>query len=155
MAIEIERKFIVKNNLWKSKFLSKDLCIQGYLHESFNLTTRVRIISDDAYITIKGIQKKYSRNEYEYKIPILDAEQILSQCKYLISKDRYTLSNENSIWTIDVFKNENKGLILAEIELDEDSQEFKRPIWLGDEVSLDMNYSNLRLAINPYKNWNN
>ena len=153
MAIEIERKFLVKNNQWKSKFISKDLCIQGYPHDASNLTTRVRIISNNAYITIKGIQKNFSRNEYEYKIPILDAEQILSQCKYKISKDRYTLSHENSKWTIDVFKKENEGLIIAEIELDDEYQEFQRPIWLGAEVSLNLNYSNLRLAMNPYKNW--
>lgn len=150
MAVEIERKFIVKGDSWKSDVINKYTCVQGYFNKSPDLVVRVRIISDKAFITIKSKSVNFSRNEYEYPIPLSDAKELLTLCKYKIFKDRYTIKYDQYEWIIDVFKDDNSGLILAEIELDNENQTFDLPIWIESEVSLDMRYTNLELAINPF-----
>jgi len=146
MAIEIEKKFIVINNDWKNFVKDKFLIKQAYLSENNQITSRIRITSDNAYLTIKGVQINISRQEFEYKIPMNDAEQLFLLSSHQIFKTRYILEYLNDEWVIDVFEKNLLGLIIAEIELKTENQKFVFPTWIGEEVSSDLRYSNLNLA---------
>ena len=116
---------------------------------------RVRMIDRNAYITVKGISYGMTRSEYEYEIPLSDAEEILINIceKPLIEKRRYKIPGDGVVWEIDEFLNENQGLIIAEVELGNERQEFKRPSWLGEEVTGDPKYFNSSLIKHPYSTW--
>ena len=146
MAIEIEKKFIVINNDWKNFVKDKFLIKQAYLSENNQITSRIRITSDNAYLTIKGVQINISRQEFEYKIPMNDAEQLFLLSSHQIFKTRYILEYLNDEWVVDVFEKNLLGLIIAEIELKTENQKFVFPTWIGEEVSSDLRYSNLNLA---------
>ena len=156
MAAEIERKYLVRD----SSFLADHqgtLYRQGYLSSSpEDLTVvRIRTVGPKAYLTIKSATTGIVRTEYEYEIPSADAAELLDTlCRPpLIEKTRYQINHAGHTWEIDLFAGDNQGLIVAEIELEDESQTFAPPPWLGDEVSHDPRYFNFNLAQNPYKNW--
>ncbi|MFC1493802.1 CYTH domain-containing protein [Thermodesulfobacteriota bacterium] len=152
MATEIERKFLLKGYTWRSEKAVK--CRQGYLSSAKERTVRVRTMDDKGYLTIKGIAVGASRLEFEYEIPYHDANTLLDICeKPLIEKNRYKVEEEGFIWEIDEFFGENKGLIIAEVELDSEDQEFPKLNWIGEEVTGDPRYFNANLIKNPYSKW--
>ncbi len=154
MAIEIERKFLVTNPNWKKDATSK-LYQQGYLCSGDGPTVRVRIAGEKSYVTIKGKHKGISRLEFEYDIPMQEARVLLAEvCRQpIIEKRRYTKIIDGFIWEIDEFLGDNDGLILAEIELQEEQQEFPKPDWLGKDVSALHRYYNASLCHYPFKDW--
>ncbi len=155
MAIEIERKFLVTNDNWRSLAQGK-LYQQGYISTADKLTSiRVRIISNEAYLTIKSKTEGISRNEFEYPIPLEDAKIMLNTLcdRPLIEKIRYKITQDNLIWEIDEFQGENKGLIIAEVELQNENQTINIPDWVGEEVSHDPKYYNVNLTKHPYQTW--
>lgn len=154
MGIEIEKKFLLLNDSWREKATGVSY-LQGYLANEAGLTVRVRIAGPRAYLTVKGPSQGAGRLEYEYQIPVEDAESMLrSLCrKSLIEKTRYTLDHGGFTWEIDVFHGDNQGLTVAEIELETEDQEFAKPPWVGDEVTGDSRYYNARLVDHPFKHW--
>ncbi len=155
MGIEIERKFLLKDDRWRNAADSGTAYQQAYLVGSKTASVRVRIEGDKAFLNIKGATLGVTRQEYEYPIPIADAHSLLRDlCEQpIIEKTRFHLNYTGHEWEIDEFKGENAGLIVAEIELMEEDEEFARPDWLGEEVSGDPRYYNVCLVKNPYKNW--
>lgn len=152
MGIEIERKFLVTGNEWRQgqgvKFS------QGYLNRDKSRTVRVRLAGHQAFLTIKGISQGISRAEFEYEIPLNEAEQLLKLADGpVIEKVRYVLIHQGDTWEIDEFYGENTGLIVAEIELADEAQSFAIPDWLGKEVTDDPRYFNSNLASYPYSLW--
>lgn len=154
MATEIERKYLLANDAWRGLGQGQPYR-QGYICSGAGRTVRVRTVADHGYLTIKGPTIGLSRSEYEYQIPFDDAQELLTLLcsRPLISKIRYTLTFAGFTWEIDEFKEENEGLIIAEIELEYPEQEFVMPPWIGKEVSDDPRYRNSSLVINPYCNW--
>ena len=155
MAQEIERKYLLKNNSWKSEISSKNKIMQGYLNSNPERTVRIRITNNVGFLTIKSKNKGSSRKEFEYKIPLKEAEELILLCEQpIIKKMRHLVVKENHTWEIDVFEGENKGLIVAEIELSEVNEKFEIPVWIGKEVTEDTRYYNSQLIENPFFNWN-
>lgn len=156
MAIEIERKFLVDNNEWKESADEGTHYSQGYLIGSENASVRVRIQGDKAFINIKSATIDIVRQEFEYEIPLIDATEMLETLceKPLIDKVRYHVKIDHHVWEIDVFSGDNKGLIVAEIELNDKDELFDKPSWLGEEVSDDARYYNVCLVKHPFKDWN-
>lgn len=153
MAIEIERKFLVKKNSWTSPN-EGTLYIQGYLSSSPETTVRIRIAGKIGFITIKGKTTGFSREEFEYEIPVEDAEILLKKCKNApIKKIRYKVLLNGTLWEIDEFLEENSGLLMAEVELPDEKASFFRPEWLGKEVTDDKRYHNSHIAQHPFKTW--
>jgi adenylate cyclase len=155
MGVEIERKFLVKNDSWRARVEWEWHIMQGYLANNANATVRVRVRGDIAYLTIKGPGRGISRSEYEYPIPVTDAEAMLKELAVSppVDKVRYRVRAGKHLWDLDVFAGENAGLVMAEVELAAEDEVFERPDWLGDEVSGDPRYFNVNLARNPYKHW--
>jgi len=151
MAIEIERKFLLKENILPS-FENGTLYVQGYLDENPEKTIRVRIAGAKAFLTIKGKTTRYSKSEYEYEIPVKDAEELLLLCKNApIRKTRYLIYYGSHRWDVDVFHEQNDGLILAEIELESENEPFDMPPWIGKEVTHDFRYYNAYLSGHPFE----
>jgi len=154
MAAEIERKFLVQGDGWRGSPHQR-LC-QGYLNRDKARTVRVRIAGDQAFLTIKGITRGATRAEFEYPIPLKDAQQLLALSDGpIIEKNRHVIVHEGSRWEVDEFFGENTGLVMAEIELQSEDQPFSRPPWLGQEVTHDRRYYNSNLAGHPYREWRN
>ena len=154
MGTEIERKFLLTGNEWQE--LAKGTAYrQGYLNSQKERTVRVRTIDDTGFLTIKGISVGATRMEYEYEIPVEDANVLLYELceKPIIEKNRYKIEFAGFIWEVDEFFGENEGLIVAEIELESEDQQFDKPEWVGDEVSGDPRYFNSNLIKNPYSSW--
>jgi CYTH domain-containing protein len=152
MATEIERKFLLKEGAWPRGTAMK--CCQGFLSRAKERTVRVRTVNDKGYLTIKGIAVGASRPEFEYEIPYQDALELLEICeKPLIEKNRYRVEEGGLVWEIDEFFGENQGLIIAELELESEDQEFKKPDWVGEEVTGEPRYYNANLIKNPYTKW--
>jgi CYTH domain-containing protein len=152
MPTEIERKFLVTGTEWHEVYSVH--IIQGYLCCDKGRTVRVRLAGEKAFLTLKGIKKGISRPEFEYEIPVADAEQMLELCNgATIEKMRHIINYKDLKWEVDEFLGENQGLIVAEIELEEENQQFERPGWLGQEVTGDPRYANAYLASNPYSTW--
>lgn len=153
MAQEIERKFLVIGDAWHSE--DGTLIRQGYMHNDVNGTVRVRTKGEHAYLTIKGGLIGITRTEFEYEIPLADANQMLDQlCQGpLIEKIRHEVHMDEFTWEIDEFLGVNAGLVVAEIELEDENQEFPRPDWLGEEVSQDARYLNANLVKKPFSQW--
>ena len=154
MGTEIERKFLVTENSWRSLAAGVKYR-QGYLNSVKERTVRVRTIDDKGFLTIKGITTGASRAEYEYEIPVGDADALLDDLceKPLIEKNRYKIDFEGFVWEVDEFFGENKGLIVAEVELESEDQAFEKPGWIGEEVTGDPKYFNSNLINNPYLKW--
>jgi len=156
MGREIERKFLVKIEEWQPKSKG-NLYLQGYLSTVKERVVRVRVIGDKGFLTVKGMTERFSRPEFEYEIPVRDAHQMLDTlCELpLIEKNRYREEHKGMIWEIDVFLGDNKGLVLAEVELESATQQFTLPSWIGEEVSEDPRYFNANLMKNPFRQWHN
>jgi adenylate cyclase len=157
MPLEIEHKFLVANNSWRQAVKNSTKYKQGYLSSQPTSSIRVRISDHLAWLNIKSATIGNSRLEFEYEIPLNDAELIISRlcAKPLIEKTRYFIPIDSHIWEIDEFEGDNKGLVVAEIELKESGESFLKPDWLGEEVTHDLRYYNNNLAKFPYKNWDN
>ena len=154
MGKEVERKFLVSGDEWRRNAIGKH-CRQAYLSVNPACSVRVRRIGDRAYLTVKGLTTGITRPEYEYEIPVADAESMLDTLytSGLIEKYRYTIEFGGNVWVIDEFLGANKGLVVAEIELEHENAAFEKPAWIGKEVSHDHRYRNLQLAAFPYSAW--
>lgn len=155
MALEIERKFLVANEAWKTHSDQGSPIKQGYLSTTPERNVRVRLYGEKAFITIKGKTTGISKAEFEYEIPKADAEAMIHLCeKPLIEKVRYLVTGpDGKMWELDVFEGDNQGLIIAEIELTSETESFEMPDWAGKEVTEDTRYYNASLISNPYTNW--
>ncbi|MDA7501922.1 CYTH domain-containing protein [Chitinophagales bacterium] len=154
MGLEIERKYLVQGDAWR-KEAKAVLFVQGYILAEKDRVVRIRLEGEKAKITIKQELTSRVRNEYEYAIPVEDAEEMLENlcAKPLIKKHRHFLNFEEHEWVIDEFMGENEGLIVAELELNDAEQEFPKPQWLGEEVTEDKRYYNAVLSQFPFKRW--
>lgn len=154
MAVEIERKYLVIQDKLPPLH-DGELIFQSYVPTTNSSTVRVRLCGAAAFLTLKGPTHGISRAEFEYPIPPADAHDMLTRlCSPgAIEKTRYKVLNDGMIWEIDVFAGVNKGLILAEIELESETQPFKLPEWIGAEVSADLRYSNQSLMKTPWSKW--
>ncbi len=155
MANEIERKFLVKGE-FKNLASKETRIVQGYLSSIPERTVRVRIKGDKGFITIKGIGSTSgaTRYEWEKEIPTSEVEELLKICEPgVIDKTRYLVKVVNHTFEVDEFYGENKGLTVAEIELDSESEEFVKPEWLGEEVTGNTKYYNSMLMKNPFTKW--
>lgn len=156
MAQEIERKFLVKSDVYKSEAFEAVRIKQGYLSSVPGRTVRIRIKANKGFITVKGIANESgtSRYEWEKEIPVNEAEELLSICETgIIDKTRYNIYNGTFIFEVDEFYGENQGLVIAEIELTSENDIFNIPEWLGSEVTGDAKYYNSLLTKNPYTKW--
>ncbi len=154
MGIEIERKFLVKNNLWQDSVKKGTDFKQAYLTSGGSCSIRVRKEGSEANLNIKSATPEILRQEFEYPIPLDEAEELLSLfCTTAVTKKRYEVEYAGKTWEIDVFSGDNDGLIVAEIELDDIDEEFALPPWAGDEVSSEVRYYNTELARHPFNKW--
>lgn len=155
MGIEIERKFLVHKEKWDAATKGTGtLLVQGYLFASAEKSVRVRIAGSKAFITIKGSTTGATRAEFEYDIPLADAQQMLhTLTETKIEKTRYKIEHDHKVWEIDVFDGPNSGLIVAEIELKSEHEKLTLPDWVATEVTDDVRYYNSNLTTNPYCNW--
>lgn len=154
MSVEIERKFLVRGDAWKS--LAQGAALrQGYLSSHPERIVRVRIEGDAAMLTIKGRTVGATRGEWEYPLPLEDAQRFLDELceKPIIDKVRYRIPYQGMIWEVDEFAGENTGLVVAEIELSAEDQVFAKPEWVGEEVTHDVRYFNANLLRKPYSTW--
>lgn len=154
--IEIERKFLVKNETYKSESIKKQLITQGYLSSDPKRSVRIRICEQNAYITIKGqtSESGTSRYEWEKEINIEDAKQLMLLCREgVVTKIRHLIPFKNHTFEVDEFLKDNSGLVIAEIELSNENEDFERPRWLGKEVTGIKKYYNNQLSQNAYVNW--
>lgn len=155
MATEIERKFLVVNDSWREAVFKSVRYRQGYLAGDKACSVRVRISDKDAHLNIKSATLGISRLEYDYPIPVEDADEMLDRLctSPVVEKTRHYVRRGGHVWEIDVFEGENKGLIVAEIELNSEDEAFERPSWVGEDVSHDTRYYNVALAETPYSQW--
>ncbi len=155
MSIEIERKFLVVDDAWKASSVEAVSLCQGYLNLEQRCSIRVRTDGCRGWLNIKGATVGAQRPEYEYEIPLQDAEQLLRDFAAgpLIEKIRHHVPFGGNVWEVDVFGGANQGLVVAEIELDDPRQEFEKPAWLGSEVTDDLRYYNTSLSRHPYSSW--
>jgi CYTH domain-containing protein len=154
--LEIERKFLVKNNTFKEESFAEKRITQGYLNSDPARTVRVRISGEQGFLTIKGSSESggTTRFEWEKEIELLEAEALLSLCEPgSINKVRYLVKAADKIYEIDEFFDQNDGLIVAEIELDAADEYFEKPKWLGQEVTGDEKYYNSQLSKKPFLKW--
>ena len=154
MGEEIERKFLVEGESWRDEATGVKYR-QGFLSTVAERTVRVRVAGHRGTITIKGKNVGARRAEFEYEIPVDDAEQVLDTLceRPLIEKVRYTLTVGRHTWEVDVFGGDNAGLLVAEIELGSEDEAFDKPEWAGDEVTDDPRYFNSNLVAAPYQTW--
>lgn len=151
--LEIERKFLVDTDKWMPQSEGEKIT-QGYLSTDKKRVVRVRTKGEKAFLTIKGETKGITRPEFEYEIPVRDALQMLTLCEeFVIEKRRYTEVFSEKTWEIDVFENLNKGLVIAEVELEDENENVELPCWITQEVSLDKRYFNAFLSQSPYTKW--
>lgn len=153
MAIEIERKYLV--DLEKLTLKNGLNIKQGYIETANNTVVRVRVKGSKGFLTIKGENSGASRLEFEYEIPLDEANEMLQKlCSGpIIDKTRYEIKYENHLWEVDLFYGENEGLVIAEVELEDENEEVILPTWVKQEVTGDIKYYNNQLMKNPYKNW--
>ena len=154
MALEIERKYLI--DLEKISPLENGIRIkQGYLSTNKNAVVRVRVKNDKAYLTIKGSNSGIARLEFEYEIPLNEANEMLEKLcqKPVIDKTRYLINHENHTWEVDIFYGDNEGLVVAEVELSSEDEHINLPSWVKEEVSHDDRYFNSNLMKLPFKDW--
>nr|WP_316639116.1 CYTH domain-containing protein [uncultured Roseateles sp.] len=152
MAIEIERKFLVCGVEWRQAEGVR--FSQGYLSRDKARTVRIRLAAGRAFLTVKGLTQGATRAEFEYEIPVADAEPLLKLCEGpLVEKIRRVIVHSGSTWEVDEFLGDNAGLVVAEIELQSEDQVFAKPGWLGREVTDDPKYCNSSLASHPFSRW--
>ena len=153
MGVEIERKLLVDTSLWSPNNQGTEY-IQGYILNEPGKCVRIRIAGEYGFLTIKAGTNSLKREEYEYGIPINDARNMIKLCENnLISKIRHVEEYDGNKWEIDVFKGDNEGLVMAEIELNEENQQFSKPSWLLEEVTDNPRYINSNLIYYPFNQW--
>jgi CYTH domain-containing protein len=153
MGIEIERKFLVIGDAWRTP--TGTAIGQGYLNRDKQRTVRVRVAGSQAFLTIKGPSHGATRQEFEYPIPVADAHLLFGLCDgTVIRKTRHVVMHDGNCWEVDEFHADNQGLIVAEIELTTEDQTFTKPDWLGREVTDDPRYFNSNLIAHPFCKWN-
>ena len=154
MGMEIERKFLVKGEGWREG-ARRERIRQGYLNRDPERAVRVRTKGERGYLTVKGMGRGVARAEFEYEIPVADADAMLDTLavRPLIEKTRHHVVHAGKAWEVDEFEGENAGLVVAEVELASESEAFEAPSWLGEEVSHDARYFNQSLASRPYRTW--
>jgi CYTH domain-containing protein len=156
MSLEIERKFLVKNDVFKKESFQQKIIKQGYLNSNKNRTVRIRISDHQGFITVKGVSNASgtTRFEWEKEIGQEEAAQLLSICEpTIIEKTRFLVEFGTHIFEIDEFFGTNKGLFIAEIELNSENEAFEKPTWLGEEVTGNVKYYNSYLSKFPYSTW--
>jgi CYTH domain-containing protein len=155
MPQEIERKFLVTSDAWQRPGAPGERYRQGYLSVDPGRTVRVRVAGDNAFLTVKGPSAGAARAEYEYPIPVAHAEEMLDRLclRPLIEKTRHRVEHGGLTWEIDVFAGDNAGLVVAEVELDDEHQAIDLPPWAGREVTGDGRYANASLVTRPYATW--
>jgi adenylate cyclase len=155
MGKEIERKFLLSDSTWRDQVVESRRMRQGYLVSDEHSSVRLRVVGEQAHLNIKSGTLGVSRLEYEYPLPLQDAEEMLDRlCSGpLVEKIRHIVPGDGVEWEIDEFLGENAGLVVAEVELEDESQQFNRPEWLGKEVSMDPRYYNSCLSRTPYSSW--
>jgi adenylate cyclase len=155
MAQEIERKFLLKDDSWRAAADAGSAIMQGYLVNERRCSVRIRVRGADAWITVKGPSKDLIRPEFEYSIPVADADAMLTALaeRPFIEKTRYLADHAGHRWEIDEFAGANAGLIVAEIELSDAAETFVMPPWVGEEVSDDVRYLNAALVKRPFCDW--
>ena len=156
MALEIERKFLVKDDCYKERAYSSSRITQGYICSGRGRTVRVRIRDDKGYLTIKGPAdvKGLGRYEWEKEIPVLEAQELMKLCEPgMIDKTRYLVRSGKHVFEVDEFYGENEGLVVAEVELDSEEEAYEKPDFVGEEVTGDVRYYNSFLMKFPYKSW--
>lgn len=154
MALEIERKFLLKDDSWTSQVARSHVLKQGYLASSPGPTVRIRTSDQRAFLTIKGKTTGISRVEFEYEIPMEEALELLKlSANAPIEKTRHIVKADGHVWEIDVFEGANLGLVLAEVELQSEDEQIVLPAWIGMEVSDDPRYFNSYLSQNPFNEW--
>ena len=156
MALEIERKFLVKDSSFKAASFAQKTIQQGSLNSHKNRTVRIRIIDDKAFMTIKGKSNASgtTRFEWEKEMDLQEAKELLQLCEpSLIQKTRFYVKSDQHLFEIDEFFGENSGLVVAEIELENESDSYEKPLWLGKEVTGDEKYYNSQLSKFPFKDW--
>ncbi len=155
MGIEIEHKFLIRDDRWRQQVERSERMRQGYLTSDARCSVRVRVAGGQGFLNIKSGTLGIQRSEYEYAIPLTEAEEILDALceKPLLEKTRHYARHGGHVWEIDEFACDNAGLIVAEVELSRPDEPFARPDWLGEDVSNDIRYYNSRLARYPYKTW--
>lgn len=154
MGVEIERKFLIDET--KLPTLQNGYTIkQGYIQTIDHTTVRIRVRGQEAFLTIKGKSQGASRLEFEYPIPLNDAEEMLTNLCHAsrVEKTRYLIEYEGHTWEVDIFEGSNKGLMIAEIELKSEDEAFPLPEWVTKEVTEDVRYFNANLVEKPYKSW--
>lgn len=153
MGIEIERKFLVVGDAWRGAATRARRMRQGYLARS-PVSVRVRVDAEEARINLKSAEAGMTRAEYDYPLPLVDAEELLDRyCGALIEKTRWYVPHAGQEWEVDEFHGANQGLVVAELELESESAAFARPAWLGQEVTDDPRYYNVALAAQPWTRW--
>ena len=156
MGVEIERKFLLATEAWRAGADGGVRMVQGYFERTPDgPTVRVRIAGDRAFLTVKGAARNLVRSEFEYAIPVADAEAMLREfcAARLVEKTRYLVPFAGAVWEVDEYHGENEGLFTAELELESEEAAFVAPPWLGREVSGDRRYTNGSLSSNPYRRW--
>ncbi len=155
MSIEIERKFLVRDDGWRAAACASTRLRQGYLANTGRCSVRVRLGGGRGWVSVKATQEGPARAEFEYEIPAADAAAMLAAfaADPLVEKRRHHVAVGGHCFELDEFEGENAGLVVAEIELDAPDEEFPRPPWLGDEVTQDARFYNFRLAARPFASW--
>ncbi len=155
MAIEIERKFLIKDDQWRDYATAATTIQQGYFSSTPFMRARVRILGDKGFITLKSQPGTVLRHEFEYEIPLGDAFEIIQRFNIepIVSKTRYDVMHRENLWVVDVFGGMNAGLVVAEIELNTVGEKLEMPNWVGREVTADPRYGNSNLARNPFMTW--
>jgi adenylate cyclase len=154
MAKEIERKFLLRSEAWRADAGAGTPYQQGYLSTDKARTVRVRLAGSRGFLTVKGPTAGATRDEFEYEIPEADARAMIERlCERLVVKTRHLVAHRGHTWEIDVFHGANEGLVVAEIELASEDEEFARPEWAGAEVTHDPRYFNANLAREPFSSW--
>lgn len=153
MATEIERKYLIKPGQWLLALEGRRMT-QGYLSRDPDRTVRVRVVGDEAFMTVKSRRTGISRTEIEFPIALEHARDLLLLCHQpLIDKTRHEVIHEGMLWEVDVFHGANDGLVVAEIELPAEDTPFALPEWAGEEVTHDLRYTNSRLSATPFSEW--
>lgn len=155
MGVEIERKFLVDPSKWHEVEKPKPAYLkQAYIAQENLKVVRVRVYKDKGIITIKGPNNGIKRLEFEYEIPVVDAQSLIDNLGGpVIEKDRFVITHGGFSWEVDIFYGDNEGLIVAEIELEDEFTSFDLPNWIGEEVSSDPRYYNSNLQTAPFKTW--
>jgi len=155
MPVEIEHKFLLKSDAWREAAYAVKRLRQGYLNNEKRCSVRVRSDGERGWLNVKSATIGAWRQEFEYEIPLADAEQMLDTLclKPLIEKSRHHVDVGGHVWEIDVFEGDNAGLVVAEVELGQADEVFQMPDWAGEEVTHDVRYYNTSLSRHPFKDW--